>query len=255
MVRVTLDNDTSVVSTHSRPEAAGASPGDIIARGQVSTHSRPEAAGMMASGALGETGTFQLTAARRRLGLGWWRLIRSNEFQLTAARRRLGRLYSEMQYVHKFQLTAARRRLGSSSRAVFFLLQFQLTAARRRLGQSPSRSFVPVWFQLTAARRRLAHSARPFWSRRNVSTHSRPEAAGPVDGIYGFVFSSFNSQPPGGGWTQPATANPSFRKFQLTAARRRLEELWGSAVTSLRFNSQPPGGGWAGQTRLVGSVR
>ena len=182
MVRVTLDNDTSVVSTHSRPEAAGASPGDIIARGQVSTHSRPEAAGMMASGALGETGTFQLTAARRRLG----------------------RLYSEMQYVHKFQLTAARRRLGS-----------QLCTMRPLLKR----------FQLTAARRRLGWKAGLYT--RHICFNSQPPGGGwKLAELCGqYLHKGFNSQPPGGGWLPPWLNRLALVQFQLTAARRRLDQV------------------------------
>ena len=56
----------------------------------VSTHSRPKAAGLTATLFVPTLAEFQLTAARRRLGLfpqGYMTLLL---FQLTAARRRLG---------------------------------------------------------------------------------------------------------------------------------------------------------------------
>ena len=56
------------VSTHSRPEAAGAeNNAQAGLPALVSTHSRPEAAGT-ATPLFSATCSFQLTAARRRLG-------------------------------------------------------------------------------------------------------------------------------------------------------------------------------------------
>ena len=56
---------------------------------------------------------FQLTAARRRLGLADIPERIRIEFQLTAARRRLARAMLEKPKPDReFQLTAARRRLG-----------------------------------------------------------------------------------------------------------------------------------------------
>ena len=106
---IVLDGDG--VSTHSRPKAAGYVADfdtaadlfqltaarrrlDAYRCGQtgalgVSTHSRPKAAGYRTGWRCRQNCRFQLTAARRRLGLScldWW--LR-NRFQLTAARRRL----------------------------------------------------------------------------------------------------------------------------------------------------------------------
>ena len=55
-----------IVSTHSRPKAAGRSRKLPPSRADVSTHSRPKAAGKK-YGKLGEDWRFQHTAARRRL--------------------------------------------------------------------------------------------------------------------------------------------------------------------------------------------
>ena len=60
------------VSTHSRPKAAGKLlfvGGGVVA---VSTHSRPKAAGFQSSSRARCPWPFQLTAARRRLGMAAW---------------------------------------------------------------------------------------------------------------------------------------------------------------------------------------
>ena len=56
-------------------------------------------------------------------------------FQLTAARRRLGVIKSAASATQQFQLTAARRRLENGLLAPVYDGVFQLTAARRRLAQ------------------------------------------------------------------------------------------------------------------------
>ena len=77
-----------LVSTHSRPKAAGNAMTPRAGHDEVSTHSRPKAAGFF-----GKTPSiatqFQHTAARRRLGLALYMRRASNLFQHTAARRRL----------------------------------------------------------------------------------------------------------------------------------------------------------------------
>ena len=79
---------------------------------------------------------------------------------------------------------------------------------------------------------------------KDVSTHSRPKAAGwggcprlattfrfnsqPPEGGWKNAYVTtgrtirFNSQPPEGGWKRSAKAIATLLKFQLTAARRRL---------------------------------
>ena len=56
-----------VVSTHSRPKAAGSAGYAANKMGVVSTHSRPKAAGFIESCAASTLMPFQHTAARRRL--------------------------------------------------------------------------------------------------------------------------------------------------------------------------------------------
>ena len=93
------------------------------------------------------------------------------------------------------------------------LCQFQLTAARRRLDHSTNRFLIPFEFQLTAARRRLVHR-----------------------GDKGRIAQArFNSQPPEGGWPPPTTTARLSILFQLTAARRRLEQWFVPSTPALAF--------------------
>ena len=99
-----------------------------------------------------------------------------------------------------FQLTAARRRLAALIGFAAKLTAFQLTAARRRLAKARNKTLPDLLFQLTAARRRLGVNQMRLQILFRVSTHSRPKAAG-VCLLIGITYI----------------------KFQLTAARRRLE--------------------------------
>ena len=58
-----------------------------------------------------------------------------------------------------------------------------------------------------------------------VSTHSRPKAAGQFRRFKNTQESSFNTQPPEGGWLRP---------FLIR-------------LSNVRFNTQPPEGGWTCQ--------
>ena len=77
---------------------------------------------------------------------------------------------------------------------------FQHTAARRRLGVGFLLPFSPLLFQHTAARRRLGAFETLTTAGSEVSTHSRPKAAGFVQFDKFDVGGSFNTQPPEGGW-------------------------------------------------------
>ena len=82
-----------------------------------------------------------------------------------------------------------------------FVIEFQHTAARRRLGDLNDQSFTyVVLFQHTAARRRLGRRARDYRRRADVSTHSRPKAAGRRQRRGSCFQLGFNTQPPEGGW-------------------------------------------------------
>ena len=143
---------------------------------------------------------------------------------------------------------------------------FQLTAARRRLVLQPSITLPVSLFQLTAARRRLAAPpphCRRLWGFNSqppeggwlaqyaahecedVSTHSRPKAAGlmslhpnPVSDV------STHSRP-------KAAGSNDGRDFEAvivsTHSRPKAAGISRSSAkwSTYRFNSQPPEGGWA----------
>ena len=122
-----------MVSTHSRPKAAGQSPKQLDWPRPVSTHSRPKAAGLMLStvcdckpvsthsrpkaagrGLMRESCGIGVSTHSRPKAAGCPHRPRPHipsKFQLTAARRRLVPLLSRDRYSKTFQLTAARRRL------------------------------------------------------------------------------------------------------------------------------------------------
>ena len=237
--------------------------------GLVSTHSRPKAAGNGSPASLVRATLFQHTAARRRLaGVS----VCSGSFlpfQHTAARRRLEVHNDYIFMARRFQHTAARRRLGLWQAVFYCVSRFQHTAARRRLALGGDLTGLPQcfntqppeggWdvaiaageigkqFQHTAARRRLGQQGRIIVFSGFVSTHSRPKAAGEDEWqslLYGW---GFNTQPPEGGWAQTAAPSEAIKGFQHTAARRRLGRhgYFGSVGSS--FNTQPPEGGWANQ--------
>ena len=195
-----------MVSTHSRPKAAGMDVSGLKRKEQVSTHSRPKAAG--------ETEEIDIL----------------NNFVSTHSRpKAAGRYLSTKDFLIKFQHTAARRRLvsfsialicvasvsthsrpkaaGRRSRHGYRAIRFQHTAARRRLVRPKFMVVAMRMFQHTAARRRLAVLRRGICDRYDVSTHSRPKAAGAslkdvIVGLYGF-----NTQPPEGGWSTVSDVN------------------------------------------------
>ncbi len=84
-----------------------------------------------------------------------------------------------------------------------------------------------------------------------VSTHSRPKAAGYCTCAFVFDFASFNTQPPEGGWCGQRVCRDFVAVFQHTAARRRLVGiLTGHAMDTvfqhtaarrrLDFDKRPP---------------
>ena len=142
---------------------------------------------------------FQLTAARRRLAVS--KEPKRNNLNVSTHSRpkAAGTTPAKSGRAWAFQLTAARRRLGAYSVPTSVISAFQLTAARRRLGLGTVGWHSYLQFQLTAARRRL-EKYEAVVGHRDVSTHSRPKAAGS-----GTLIIQLGISP-----------------FQLTAARRRL---------------------------------
>ena len=126
---------------------------------------------------------------------------------------------------------------------------FQLTAARRRLGlavcnQRPSESFNSQppeggWqlYRRKNPDQNCFNSQPPEggWDSQvasmrsnDVSTHSRPKAAGWLRRKQVIWHGSFNSQPPEGGWSL----------------------MIPKAFLNFGFNSQPPEGGWPVKIRI-----
>ena len=212
------------VSTHSRPKAAGSLPVYECQLVEVSTHSRPKAAGGLFADACGRLGCFNTQPPE-----GGWDLRRVMRFyfgkpaafQHTAARRRLECTAQTQRERLSFQHTAARRRLGRKAAPKPSAKQFQHTAARRRLVTAIGSTICAPKFQHTAARRRLVKFLYKLFQRADVSTHSRPKAAGnPVDFAKQKITVSTHSRPKAAGVSLSSQSGLSM--FQHTAARRRL---------------------------------
>ena len=167
-----------IVSTHSRPKAAGKADAKRGFTRLVSTHSRPKAAGHEA----------QFYPAIR-LGFntqppeGGWAPINAPRsilmrFQHTAARRRLERLQIQLCHGYGFntQPPEGGWEQGDNS--------------------SPWVRFVSTHSRPKAAGDLLARYA----SASRVSTHSRPKAAGYIPPPARHGGKRFNTQPPEGGW-------------------------------------------------------
>ena len=232
-----------VVSTHSRPKAAGVGDGVLGIPNVVSTHSRPKAAGSsvitLPHGEKGfntqppEGGWFhKLRHIQRRNGFntqppegGWvFRIspyITSKMFQHTAARRRLEVQIFFCYCFEWFQHTAARRRLGLLRKFTGDSIMFQHTAARRRLASPRKGAFSFTSFNTQPPEGGWKIHAI-FICVDFVSTHSRPKAAGCLLLLVRRRICGFNTQPPEGGWP----LNRYFQSFKSC------------------FNTQPPEGGW-----------
>ena len=123
-------------------------------------------------------------------------------------------------------------------------------------------------FQHTAARRRLAHDKRNLLVGHHVSTHSRPKAAGPdtalsapytpvsthsrpkaagdkkAFGVYKSAEVSTHSRPKAAGRAILLPSN--MRRFQHTAARRRLERFYAAQrqAEAVSTHSRPKAAGY-----------
>ena len=165
----------------------------------VSTRSRPKAAG------------WPLSEQRR-----------PKSFQHAAARRRLADYFGDDSQPEAFQHAAARRRLVNSDQSRAKGRLFQHAAARRRLEAMSLRERRRQGFQHAAARRRLVIRVGSTCQRCDVSTRSRPKAAGAVRNKSQGRHLGFNTQPPEGGWIHINNSSNCLVEFQHAAARRRL---------------------------------
>ena len=143
---------------------------------------------------------------------------------------------------------------------------FQHTAARRRLGRFEGTIYADKIVSTHSRPKAAGKDRLKGVYVENVSTHSRPKAAGSLIFWRCWKIASFNTQPPEGGWmknqrsakviqvsthSRPKAAGVVaflsqglLRRFQHTAARRRLGHRRDSARMRDRFNTQPPEGGW-----------
>ena len=165
---------------------------------------------------------FQLTAARRRLGITAAGRHLHVPFQLTAARRRLATLKS-WQGVPPTVSTHSRPKAAGCWMMLCLSWPIVSTHSRpKAAGYVLASSSLFRAFQLTAARRRLGFVFRHRIHVKRVSTHSRPKAAGlshlpaiPAKSV------STHSRPKAAG-NRGGAENSRAESFQLTAARRRL---------------------------------
>ena len=132
-------------------------------------------------------------------------------------------------------------------------VEFQHTAARRRLGQY--RRVQRVCFRVSTHSRPKAAGTMDGYAacEGDVSTHSRPKAAGRYLENQRQKRNGFNTQPPEGGWTTTRQSLLASNKFQHTAARRRLDQQLPADRRDYGFNTQPPEGGWRQQLLLENS--
>ena len=206
----------------------------------VSTHSRPKAAGITALRGVFYW-RFQHTAARRRLCLSsirWW-LMRSFNTQPPEG----GWAASHLPKAAKiaFQHTAARRRLTHQHRPFGMGKRFN-TQPPEGGWDCRFQFAADRLFQHTAARRRLA-CYRGAILAAGVSTHSRPKAADKMHSLLRDrrVVSTHSRPKAAGHWVWRVSSSAL---FQHTAARRRLRVKPVHLSCLHGFNTQPPEGGW-----------
>ena len=174
-------NGTTFVSTHSRPKAADLTGNDSFYRRKVSTHSRPKAAGTAARRPNGTTESFNTQPPEG----GWVRLGRF-------AHRTLG-------FNTQPPEGGWTSGLGMGDAAAWF----QHTAARRRL--VPRHDDPEICYAVSTHSRPKA-AGIPRYNPEDllvVSTHSRPKAAGSCSRPAQRYATGFNTQPPEGGWRIP----------------------------------------------------
>ena len=211
----------SLVSTHSRPKAAGSCHRCAVFDAGVSTHSRPKAAGPKKPSA---RPTIRVSTHSRPKAAG------KNpktpkiplRFQHTAARRRLGLPEALCSFLHSFNTQPPEggwleqkiweiplERFNTqppeggwlfAGYQVDFAVLVSTHSRPKAAGVIRRAAFWQVGFQHTAARRRLDFASSGCGKPSGVSTHSRPKAAGFTSIVFIPIFSCFNTQPPEGGW-------------------------------------------------------
>ena len=214
----------ALVSTHSRPKAAGASHSSHKSMRSGFNTQPPEGGWASNRKVSDDCLWFQHTAARRRLGRLPKRLLKSTKFQHTAARRRLvdvnlrsligehsfntqppeGGWSSKLDTPQPTTVSTHSRPKAAGHFQFYLKNLFQVSTHSRpkAAGNGHEFHFYLTGFQHTAARRRLVGYGCDLFCQLGVSTHSRPKAAGKrlANNLNDCV--SFNTQPPEGGWQQ-----------------------------------------------------
>ena len=144
----------------------------------VSTHSRPKAAGRIKTRLYIPPIGFNTQPPE-----GGWHTLgyivkRKVSFNTQPPEGGWSHIISYLLFHFLFQHTAARRRLEADYEATIADVEFQHTAARRRLASRRRCGLSSSSFQHTAARRRLGSLVLHHSLDSVVSTHSRPKAAG-----------------------------------------------------------------------------
>ena len=135
-----------------------------------------------------------------------------------------------------FQHTAARRRLGSPEIARQMNVQFQHTAARRRLvSNGLMAKGTALGFNTQPPEGGWGDGCSRLQVLNQVSTHSRPKAAGYRRRLPSPLQGCFNTQPPEGGWVTATGSTICAPKFQHTAARRRLVRAFTPVAPLIKF--------------------
>ena len=240
----------TVVSTHSRPKAAGPSPVPTDTSGFRFNTQPPEGGWATSSPAACACRGFNTQPPEG----GWFQTFRQSTFiiswfQHTAARRRLALVQSAMSFSDVFQHTAARRRLALSANAALAVIGVSThsrpkaagptirTGYRRLLGfntQPPEGGWLSLQdflifvlvFQHTAARRRLGRRCLPLSTAISTFQHTAARRRLGSRKMLTPLRSSFNTQPPEGGWQCQKKMPKHIQKFQHTAARRRLDDCF-----------------------------
>ena len=78
----------------------------------------------------------------------------------------------------------------------------------------------------------------------NVSTHSRPKAAGRAEQMPSAKVSGFNTQPPEGGWHHEQEKIQAAPRFNTQPPEGGWFFLRQIVPICFGFNTQPPEGGW-----------
>ena len=166
------------VSTRSRPKAAGAWVKLKFCLNGVSTRSRPKAAGSTFASIRLASVLFQHAAARRRLGQ--YSLILSANACFNTQPPEGGWKVCYTFFFENECFNTQPPEGGWIWRPPYLTggEQFQHAAARRRLVEVADESEADKAFQHAAARRRLGFAFGLFGELGNVSTRSRPKAAG-----------------------------------------------------------------------------